>query len=65
MTAFFFKKKRQILSVECACLNISLDIKMFAPPTADLKSKEISAMLHDMCVPLSIISTGAIAEYLS
>lgn len=64
MTALFFKK-RQIISIECACLNILLDIKIFALPTADLKSREISAMLNDMCVPLSIIPAGAIPEYLS
>lgn len=61
----FFLKKRQIFSIECACLNISLDIKIFALLTADLESKEISAMPNDMCAPVSIISTGAIPEYLS
>lgn len=66
MTALKKKKeKQQIFSIECACLNISLDIKIFALSTADLKSMEISSMPNDMCVPFSIISTGAIPEYLS
>lgn len=47
------------------CLNISLDIKLFALLTVGLKSKEISALPNDTCVPFSIISTGAISEYLS
>lgn len=60
-----FLKRRQIFSIECACLKTSLDITILSLPTADLKSKEISPMLKDMCVPLSIISTGVIPEYLS
>lgn len=49
---FFFLKKKQIFSIECTCLNTSLDITILILPTADLRSKEISPMLSDICVPL-------------
>lgn len=51
-----FLKRRQIFSIECACLKTSLDITILSLPTPDLKSKEISPMLKDMYATFNYIN---------
>lgn len=46
-------------------MNTSLGIAILILPPADLNSKGIPPKLNDMYVPLSIISTGVIPNYLS